>query len=76
LRIIVLLKVVPSNVASPHLAKNGDRITGKFGPLVMNESDAYALEHAAAMPYAKSLRAIRQEARQSGRGRETVVFCY
>ena len=46
MRIIVLLKVVPSNVASPHTARTGDRITGKFGPLVMNESDEYALEHA------------------------------
>lgn len=46
MRIIVLVKVVPSNVASPHLAHAGDRIAGKFGPLVMNESDEYALEHA------------------------------
>lgn len=49
LRIIVLIKAVPSNVASPHLAKTGDRVTGKFGPLVMNESDEYALEHALAL---------------------------
>jgi len=49
LRIIVLLKVVPSNVASPRPARTGDRITGKFGPRVMNESDEYALEHAVAL---------------------------
>lgn len=49
MRIIVLLKVVPSNVASPRLTHTGDRITGKFGPLVMNESDEYALEHAVAL---------------------------
>jgi electron transfer flavoprotein beta subunit len=49
LRILVLLKVVPSNVASPRLSKGGDRIVGKIGPLVMNESDEYALEHAAAL---------------------------
>ncbi|MFH0942133.1 MAG: hypothetical protein V1823_03825 [Chloroflexota bacterium] len=49
LRIIVLIKAVPSNVASPHLARTGDRVSGKFGPLVMNESDEYALEHALAL---------------------------
>ncbi len=46
MKIIVLIKVVPSHIASPHLARTHDRVAGKFGPLVMNESDEYALEHA------------------------------
>ncbi len=46
MNIIVLLKAVASHVASPEIDPSGDRLRGKFGPLVLNESDEYALEHA------------------------------
>lgn len=46
MKIIVLIKAVPSHIANPHLARTHDRVVGKFGPLIMNESDEYALEHA------------------------------
>ena len=46
MKIIVLIKAVPSHIANPHLARTHDRVAGKFGPLIINESDEYALEHA------------------------------
>jgi len=46
LKILVLVKAVASHVASPEVDAAGERLCGKFGPLVMNEPDEYALEHA------------------------------
>jgi len=46
LKIIVLVKAVASHLASPEVDADGVRLCGKFGPLVMNEPDEYALEHA------------------------------
>jgi electron transfer flavoprotein beta subunit len=46
LKIIVLVKAVASHLASPAVDADGLRLGGKFGPLVMNEPDEYALEHA------------------------------
>ena len=46
MRIIVLAKAVPATIANPQPSPEGDRVTGKVGPLVMNEPDEYALEWA------------------------------
>ena len=46
LKIIVLVKAVASHLASPAVDAGRARLDGKFGPLVMNEPDEYALEHA------------------------------
>jgi electron transfer flavoprotein beta subunit len=45
-RIIVLAKAVPATIANPQPSPQGDRVSGKVGPLVMNEPDEYALEWA------------------------------
>ncbi len=49
LKIIVFVKAVPTYIADPRVSPVPDRVAGKFGPLVMNESDEYALEHALAL---------------------------
>lgn len=46
MKIIVLTKAVPVTIANPQPSPEQDRVSGKVGPLVMNEPDEYALEWA------------------------------
>ncbi|MFC1871747.1 electron transfer flavoprotein subunit beta/FixA family protein [Chloroflexota bacterium] len=49
MEVLVYIKAVPGYVTSPEVPATGDGIGGKTGPLLMNESDEYALGTALAL---------------------------
>ena len=43
MKVLVYVKAVSDYITSPEVSAAGDRVNGKTGTLVMNESDEYAL---------------------------------
>ena len=49
MKILVYIKAVPGYIANPQVSEAGDRVSGKTGPMAINESDEYAVEAAVAV---------------------------